>query len=226
MGYLSNATILVDAILTKKGREKLASGTDNFSISLFALSDDELDYKLWNPNHTLGATYYGEAIEHLPILEAIADESLLMKYKLISLPIQTIYGPTVSVTPTSFALISPGASVTLTPSTYPANAQLYSATINNTTDFTLVATEQSTGGGGMSTDSGMSMAASGAGGGATVQTSQTAVGSKFKVTSKNYNNSTRSCIVTITGIDTGGTATASGTAYAYVTSGGGNMSTN
>ena len=32
MAYLDNSTITVDAILTKKGRERLAEGRDNFKI--------------------------------------------------------------------------------------------------------------------------------------------------------------------------------------------------
>ena len=41
MAYLDNSTTIVDAILTKKGRERLAEGRDNFKITQFALGDDE-----------------------------------------------------------------------------------------------------------------------------------------------------------------------------------------
>mgnify|MGYP003330080164 CR=1 FL=1 len=37
MGYLDNTSITVDAILTKKGREILAKGADDFKITQFAL---------------------------------------------------------------------------------------------------------------------------------------------------------------------------------------------
>ena len=46
MGYLNNSTITVDAILTKKGRELLARNRNEFKITQFALSDDEIDYDL------------------------------------------------------------------------------------------------------------------------------------------------------------------------------------
>ena len=46
MGYLDNSSITVDAILTKKGREVLARGRNEFNITQFALSDDEVDYDL------------------------------------------------------------------------------------------------------------------------------------------------------------------------------------
>jgi hypothetical protein len=86
MGYLNNSTITVDAILTKKGREILARGTDQFRITQFALADDEIDYDLYNPDHPLGTAFYGAAIENLPMTEALTDEAQMMKYKLITLP--------------------------------------------------------------------------------------------------------------------------------------------
>ena len=41
-------TTVVDAILTKKGRERLAEGRANFNITQFALADDEIDYSLYS----------------------------------------------------------------------------------------------------------------------------------------------------------------------------------
>ena len=67
MGYLDNTTVTVDAILTNKGRQILASG-GKLNIVKFALSDDEVDYDLWNPAHSLGTNYYGAVIENMPVL--------------------------------------------------------------------------------------------------------------------------------------------------------------
>ena len=86
MGYLNNQIITVDAILTNKGRELLAKGDGSFNITQFALSDDEIDYTLYNPNHPSGSAYYGEAIQNMPLLEAFPDETQMMKYKLVTLP--------------------------------------------------------------------------------------------------------------------------------------------
>ena len=97
MGYLNNSTITVDAILTKKGRELLARGRDEFKITQFALADDEVDYDLYNPDHPLGNAYYGAAIENMPIVEALADETQMLKYKLVTLPKGTARIPVVSV---------------------------------------------------------------------------------------------------------------------------------
>jgi len=83
MGYLDKSTITVDAILTKRGREKLAAGT--FNITKFALADDEVDYTLWDENHGKGTNYYGQAIENLPMVEAVPDESKVMRFKLMTL---------------------------------------------------------------------------------------------------------------------------------------------
>ena len=83
MGYLNNTTRVLDAILTKKGRELLSSGAD-FTVTKFALGDDEIDYGLWDTTHTLGTDYYGAAIDNLPALEPFNDPSEIMKYKVVT----------------------------------------------------------------------------------------------------------------------------------------------
>ena len=86
MGMLDNSVLTVDAILTKRGRELLAQGSGRFNITHFALSDDGVDYSLFDPAHPLGTNYFGAAIESMPVTEAVPDETQSMKYKLISLP--------------------------------------------------------------------------------------------------------------------------------------------
>jgi hypothetical protein len=54
MGYLDNSSVIVDAILTKKGRELLSRQDGSFRITQFALADDEIDYTLYNENHPNG----------------------------------------------------------------------------------------------------------------------------------------------------------------------------
>jgi hypothetical protein len=104
MGYLDNSSITVDAILTKKGRELLAKGRDFFVISQFALADDEVDYELWNAAHPLGSDFYGIIIENMPIVEAVTDESYALKYKLLTLPKNTIRIPKIIPNPTTVTL--------------------------------------------------------------------------------------------------------------------------
>lgn len=84
MGYLDNSTITVEAILTKKGREMLARG-QKLEITKFAVADDEVDYSLWTPTHPLGSAYYGAIIEGMPLVEAVPDETQVMRYKLVTL---------------------------------------------------------------------------------------------------------------------------------------------
>ena len=85
MGYLNNTTVTVDAILTNRGRQLLAKGGQWFNITQFALADDEVDYDNWNPAHQLGSNYYGQLIENMPVLEALPDETVQAKYKLITM---------------------------------------------------------------------------------------------------------------------------------------------
>ena len=116
MGYLNNSTITVDAILTKKGRELLARGQNDFKITQFALADDEIDYDLWNPAHPLGTDYYGIIIENMPLIEASADEANIMRYKLVTLPKKTVKIPVVTLSPAS-AVLASGAQTIIIPTT-------------------------------------------------------------------------------------------------------------
>ncbi len=104
MGYLNNQVVTIDAILTKKGRELLAKGDGSFKITQFALSDDEIDYTIYNPSHPSGSAFYGEAIENMPILEAFPDETQIMKYKLATLPRGTAKMPILDLGQTSIVL--------------------------------------------------------------------------------------------------------------------------
>lgn len=128
MGYLSNAVVTVDAILTKKGRELLARGDGSFKITQFALADDEIDYTLYNPTHISGSAYYGEAIESMPLLEAFPDETQIMKYKLTTLPRGTAKLPVLDLGYSAIR-IKQGASLAITPQTlnYLGTSQTFEA---------------------------------------------------------------------------------------------------
>ena len=116
MGYLNNQVITVDAILTKKGRELLAKNDGSFRITQFALADDEIDYTLYNPSHPSGSTFYGEAIENMPLLEAFPIETQIMKYKLATLPRGTAKLPVLDLGYSAITL-NQGASISITPQT-------------------------------------------------------------------------------------------------------------
>ena len=74
MGFLDNSTITVDAILTKRGREILSQG-GNFNITKFALSDEEVDYTLYDVTHPNGTDSYGAVIENMSLLEGAPNRT-------------------------------------------------------------------------------------------------------------------------------------------------------
>jgi hypothetical protein len=116
MSYLNSTSVIVDAILTKKGRELLARNDGSFKITQFSLSDDEVDYTLYNPNHPSGSAFYGEAIQNMPILQAFPEDVEIMKYRLITLPRGTAKLPILSIGQTSITLTQ-GSSLSITPQT-------------------------------------------------------------------------------------------------------------
>ena len=97
MGVLDNTTITVDAILTKKGRELLAKGESQFKITKFALSDDEIDYGLYDVTHPNGTNFYGTAIENMNLLEAVPNEEVAVKYFLTTGTTEEGSNPTVTI---------------------------------------------------------------------------------------------------------------------------------
>jgi hypothetical protein len=116
MGYLNNAVVTVDAILTDKGRELLAKNDGTFRITQFALSDDEIDYTLYNPTNPSGSAYYGQAIENMPLLEAFPLVTQEMKYVLTTLPRGTSKMPVLDLGYAAITL-KQGASLAITPQT-------------------------------------------------------------------------------------------------------------
>ena len=116
MAYLNSTTVTVDAILTTKGRELMARKDGSFRITQFALSDDEIDYTMYNSSHPSGSAFYGEAIQNMPLLQAFPDETQDLKYKLITLPRGTAKLPILDVG-TGTIILKQGASLTITPQT-------------------------------------------------------------------------------------------------------------
>lgn len=84
MGFLQNDTnnIILDAVLTDKGREFLAKNDGSFSVVKFAPGDDEVDYSIIQK---FGRTVGKEKIEkNTPILEALTNQSYAQKFRLVS----------------------------------------------------------------------------------------------------------------------------------------------
>tara|TARA_B100000287_G_scaffold418495_1_gene455515 strand:- start:3158 stop:3811 length:654 start_codon:yes stop_codon:yes gene_type:complete len=116
MGYLDNRSITVDAILTKRGRELLSKNDGSFKITQFALSDDEIDYSLFNESHPNGTQYSAEAIENMPLIEAIPNGTISMNSKLITLTRGANAIPYIGAL--NNITLTQGASNTISPTTY------------------------------------------------------------------------------------------------------------
>ena len=136
MAYLDNSTITVDAILTKKGREKLAAG-QGLNITKFALGDDEVDYTLYEPAHPKGSAYYDAPIRAIPITEASPDETQVLKYKLVTLPKGTKKIPKVEFGIPSVSVTQTSGQVSLTPTTSPSG--------NSQSGYTIVLSNKNAG---------------------------------------------------------------------------------
>jgi hypothetical protein len=202
MGYLNNSTITVDAILTKKGRELLARGRDEFKITQFALADDEIDYDLYNPDHPLGSAYYGAAIENMPIVEALPDETQMMKYKLVTLPKGSARIPVVRVAQTTLEL-NANESTTITPSTVNFNGGNrrfgYTAILSDSDVATIRATRSAL-------NQNIASVPQFIGDSEAAQ-SITVSGAQFEITAKELLKGDRTVTVLIIGNETGGRAT-------------------
>ena len=133
MGYIDNQTITVDAILTKKGRELLATNGD-LNITSFALADDEIDYTLYQPNHPNGTAFFDIAIRNTPVFEPVSDETQVMKYKLVSLNQGVTTIPVISIAQDKISVSRDfTGNINISPSTNPAyNLNLgYTAILGN-----------------------------------------------------------------------------------------------
>jgi len=127
MGFLDNSSITVDAILTKRGRQILASGGD-LNITKFALSDEEVDYTLYDVTHPNGTDSYGNAIENMSLLEATPNRESFRSF-LIQIPITN---SSINVaTPAAGTLLSANTPISLNPETVGGISEQYTFHISN-----------------------------------------------------------------------------------------------
>tara|TARA_R100000005_G_C4944437_1_gene167574 strand:- start:101 stop:550 length:450 start_codon:yes stop_codon:yes gene_type:complete len=82
MSFLDKSSLIVDAVITKLGRERLSQ--NNFIVAKFALGDDEVDYRLYDESNTQGPNNYGIIIENMPIHQAFLSTDMALKYKLVT----------------------------------------------------------------------------------------------------------------------------------------------
>jgi len=86
MAFLDNSgDIILDAVLTDAGRQRLARGDGSFRVAKYTFGDDEIDYGSYNSNHSSGSAYYDLEILQTPILEAFTNNIASLKTKLLTL---------------------------------------------------------------------------------------------------------------------------------------------
>tara|TARA_B100001063_G_C16768912_1_gene560330 strand:+ start:48 stop:818 length:771 start_codon:yes stop_codon:yes gene_type:complete len=84
MGFLNHATnnVIIDAVLTERGRELLSRNDGSFKIKSFAFGDDEVDYSLISK---YGVSVGKEKIEkNTPVFESNPNENIAIKHPLIT----------------------------------------------------------------------------------------------------------------------------------------------
>lgn len=134
MGFLDNTSTTVDAILTKKGRELLAKGDGQFKITRFRLSDDEIDYSLYDTTHPNGSNFFGGVIENISLLEAFPVGKL--KYFLINAAEGTTAAGIINFS-TSTITLNAGQRTTFNPTTDNVTDNAYIFTLSNSSAGTI-----------------------------------------------------------------------------------------
>ena len=90
MGFVDKTTLVLDAILTKRGKDYLRTAVfgqnqdGEHIITKFALSDDEIDYGLWDETPS-GSNYVkplGTIIDNQPVFEPNITDRESIRYKI------------------------------------------------------------------------------------------------------------------------------------------------
>jgi len=121
MGYQDKIELTVEAIFTKRGRELMADclagkleDNKDYIITKFAVSDDEIDYSLWDESQS--SNLKGRNIENMPILEAFVKGKEMMNYFGCNTPAFPV-GSFISNIPTNLQLEGTGDGIDLHPMT-------------------------------------------------------------------------------------------------------------
>ena len=129
MAFLDSSTAVIDAILTRKGRELLARNDGSFQITKFAFGDDEINYQLYDATKS---TDQDADILNLPVLEPISNENVALLYRLITLPRGSLKIANLQISPTS-GTINYGDNLSVTVNTENgSDVQGYTATVRDT----------------------------------------------------------------------------------------------
>lgn len=208
MSYINNEIITVDAVLTKKGRELLAS-QGGLNITAFALADDEIDYRLYQPNHPQGSAYYDLAVRNTPVFEAFTDETQVLKYKLVTLAAGQTSIPVISIGQSSINVDKDyKGEVVIVPSTNPVyNTTLgYTAILSNKNVGTII---------GEQLQSNVAATIPSFIGDVSSNTAQVAIGLRFRFVPNSALTTTVTTTLTVVGNESGGSVTIPVTVNVY-----------
>lgn len=82
MGLLDRSgDIIVDAVLTDLGRQKIARNDGSFKIVGYTFGDDEIDYSLFNPS--TGSSFVDQELLQTPVFEANVNEKISLNHPLM-----------------------------------------------------------------------------------------------------------------------------------------------
>ena len=80
MGLFNGTNLSVEAILTTRGRELLSKDGGKLEITKFALSDEDIDYTLFDDTHPNGTVSFGKVLESVIPLEATPAAETFRSY--------------------------------------------------------------------------------------------------------------------------------------------------
>jgi hypothetical protein len=197
MAQIDNRTVTVTATLTKRGRELLAQN-GSLNITSFALSDDEIDYDMYQPTHPQGSAFYDAAIINTPVLEPFSDETQNLKYKLVTLNSGITSIPTITLGQTEIRVSKTyTGEVVITPSTNPSYNTVsgYTAILANKSAGTII---------GELLNGSNSSTIPSFFGDTSSSTAQTAIGLRFRFVPNGSLTTTTTTTLTIIGNESGG----------------------
>ena len=126
MGFLDNSTVTVDAILTRRGRQILSQG-GNFAITKFALSDEEVDYTLFDVTHPNGTDSYGSVIENMNLLEAVPNRTGFNSF----LVNESLAGAKLQIDSLTYSNVEKNTPISIAPATVGGPEETYTFSISN-----------------------------------------------------------------------------------------------
>jgi len=99
MAFLDNSgDIILDAVLTDLGRQRMAEAGGNSTIVKFGLGDDEINYGTYDLAHPSGSAYYDLEIMQTPVFQATTATNANINYGLLKLADNSIlYLPAIAI---------------------------------------------------------------------------------------------------------------------------------